>query len=45
MVDSMDVVADPDDPSRHTARLRMTISADDPHNPPAQEGPRHAEHV
>ncbi|WP_375492406.1 ATP-binding protein [uncultured Jatrophihabitans sp.] len=49
MVDSMDVVADPDDASRHTARLRMTVVAEDetdpPHHPPAQEGPRHAEHV
>ncbi len=57
MVDSMDVVADPDDPSRHTARLRMAVvSEPDPaasddgerapnQNPPAQEGPRHAEHV
>jgi anti-sigma regulatory factor (Ser/Thr protein kinase) len=55
MVDSMDVVADPDDPTRHTARLRMTVVADGitvtdgaaepPDHPPAQEGPRHAEHV
>ena len=41
MVDAMDVVADPDDPSRHTARLRLTV-APDPHD---EEGPRHAEHV
>ncbi len=42
MVDEMDVVADPDDPSRHTARLRMNVA---PNQPPTQEGPRHAEHV
>jgi anti-sigma regulatory factor (Ser/Thr protein kinase) len=51
MVDSMDVVADPDDASRHTARLRMTVVSEPDNagarhqNPPAQEGPRHAEHV
>lgn len=52
MVDAMDVVADPTDPSRHTARLRMTVVRDDtpdapsaPDAPPAPEGPRHAEHV
>ena len=41
MVDAMDVVADPDDPSRHTARLRLAV-ATDVHD---EEGPRHAEHV
>ena len=47
MVDAMDVVADPDDASRHTARLRMAVAAGRTatQNPPAQEGPRHAEHV
>jgi anti-sigma regulatory factor (Ser/Thr protein kinase) len=49
MVDAMDVVADPDDPTRHTARLRMTVVSDVAAGPdvppPAQEGPRHAEHV
>jgi anti-sigma regulatory factor (Ser/Thr protein kinase) len=27
MIDSMDIVADPDDPSRHTARLQLRIAA------------------
>lgn len=44
MVDDMDVVADPDDPSRHTARLRIRVATDPGTIPPAQEG-FHAEHV
>jgi anti-sigma regulatory factor (Ser/Thr protein kinase) len=47
MVDSMDVVADPDDPSRHTARLRLSVVADPPAagGPEGTEGTRHAQRV
>lgn len=42
MVDAMDVVADPDDPTRHTARLRLRTGAP---ATPGPEEPRHAQHV
>lgn len=46
MVDAMDVVADPDDPTRHTARLRQRItSAAGVPGVPTPEEPAHAQHL
>lgn len=52
MVDAMDVVADPGDPTRHTARLRQRIDAAAPHRTelprPTQEHSEesgHAQHL
>ena len=42
MVDEMDVVADPDDPSRHTARLRLHAAAGRTDTP---KEPRHAQQL
>jgi anti-sigma regulatory factor (Ser/Thr protein kinase) len=42
MVDAMDVVADPQDPTRHTARLRMRVSGPEP-RPTQPEESQHAQ--
>ena len=43
MVDDMDVVADPDNPTRHTVRLRLQLGS--PTATPGREEPRHAQHL